>query len=88
MLDIACMLQILSASGASVNDDEENVDSLCKVTPFTNVLSFINVLLAQQSCDVQQLSECCHSCQGCFLLLLLKQHLKRCYGLTDRYIII
>lgn len=30
VLDIACVLQILSASGASVNDDEENVDSLCK----------------------------------------------------------
>ena len=43
MLDIACMLQILSASGASVNDDEENVDSLCKVIPFTNVLSFIKI---------------------------------------------
>ena len=44
----------------------------------------VSLLIAQQSCDVQQLSECCHSCQGCFLLLLLKQHLKRCYGLTDR----
>lgn len=39
--------------------------------------------LSQQSCDLRQLADCCHSCQGCFLLLLLKQHLKKTYGLSD-----
>ena len=43
-------------------------------------------VIAEQSCDLQQLSDCCHSCQGCFLLLLLKQHLKKSYGLSDRLI--
>ena len=38
---------------------------------------------AQQSCDLHQLSECCHSCHGCSLLLLLKQHIKKSYGLSD-----
>ena len=31
-------------------------------------------------------TECCRSSHACFLLLLLKQHLKRMYGLTDRWV--
>ncbi len=40
--------------------------------------------VVEQNCDLHMLSECCHSCQGCFLLLLLKQHLKKSFGLSDR----
>ncbi|XP_064386068.1 nipped-B-like protein isoform X2 [Halichondria panicea] len=39
--------------------------------------------LSQQPCDLSQLIDCCRSSQGCVLLLLLKQHLKKCYGLSD-----
>ena len=44
----------------------------------------VRVVLAQQNYNLQQLNECCRSCQGCVLLLVLKQHLKKCYGLTDK----
>ncbi|CAI8012871.1 Nipped-B-like protein [Geodia barretti] len=39
--------------------------------------------LSQRGCDLAHLAECCRSSQACFLLLLLKQHLKRMCGLTD-----
>ena len=50
---------------------------------YYNVYETMNPSVAQQSCDLRQLSECCHSCQGCSLLLLLKQHIKKSYGLSD-----
>ena len=36
------------------------------------------------ACSVDQLAGCCHDSQGCLLLLLLKQHLKKLYALSDR----
>ena len=35
--------------------------------------------------DLSALNECCSSSQGCMLLLVLKQHLKQLYGLSDKY---
>lgn len=34
--------------------------------------------------DASQLQACITAAQGCFLLLVLKQHLKDVYGLSDR----
>jgi cohesin loading factor subunit SCC2 len=39
--------------------------------------------LSQRGCDMAQLADSCRCSHACFLLLLLKQHLKRMYGLTD-----
>lgn len=38
LLRTLCVLQILSASGASVNEDEEDVDSLCKCRLLQHIL--------------------------------------------------
>lgn len=35
--------------------------------------------------DVTHLQACITAAQGCLLLLVLKQHLKTIYGLSDRY---
>lgn len=35
--------------------------------------------------DVTHLQACITAAQGCFLLLVLKQHIKDIYGLSDRY---
>lgn len=34
--------------------------------------------------DVSQLQACITAAQGCLLLLMLKQHIKDVYGLSDR----
>jgi len=34
--------------------------------------------------DISTLQEIMHQSQGCILLLMLKQHLKDMYGMTDR----
>ena len=36
--------------------------------------------------DRLALNECCSSSQGCMLLLVLKQHLKQLFGLSDKYV--
>eukprot|EP00731_Ephydatia_muelleri_P018474 Em0011g514a len=39
--------------------------------------------LMLRDCNIHRLAECCYSSYGCFLLLLLKRHLQRCYALSD-----
>ena len=36
--------------------------------------------------DLSALNECCSSSQGCMLLLVLKQHLKKLFGLSDKFV--
>ena len=36
--------------------------------------------------DLSALNECCSSSQGCMLLLVLKQHLKQLFGLSDKFV--
>ncbi|XP_019855038.1 PREDICTED: nipped-B-like protein isoform X1 [Amphimedon queenslandica] len=40
--------------------------------------------LSQNSYDLKQLNDCCRSSLGCILLLLLKQHLRQVYALSDK----
>lgn len=42
-------------------------------------------LLTRVPDDTTQLQACLTAAQGCLLLLMLKQHLKDVYGLSDRY---
>lgn len=44
-------------------------------------------LLARVPDDTSQLQACLTAAQGCLLLLMLKQHLKDVYGLSDRYVL-
>lgn len=43
----------------------------------------VEVLLARLPDDTRSLRECLDQAQGCLLLLVLKQHLKQTYGMTD-----
>lgn len=50
-----------------MDDDDEDVDSLVSRIPD----------------DTKTLEDCIIASQGCLLLLMVKQHLKDMYGLTD-----
>lgn len=47
-----------------------------------------DVLFARLPDDTADLQNCIRAAQGCMLLLMLKQHLKDCYGITDGYVLI
>jgi len=46
----------------------------------------IDALVARVPDDTKTLEECIIGSQGCLLLLMLKQHLKDTYGLTEAYV--
>ena len=54
------------------DDEDEDVESLVKRIP----------------ADTRTLEECIIGSQGCLLLLMLKQHLKDTYGITDRSVFV
>jgi len=47
-------------------------------------LIIVSFLSGTKDCNMKYLSDCCFSSQGCYLLLLLKQNLKKSFGLSDR----
>jgi cohesin loading factor subunit SCC2 len=59
--------QVVANNSMDDDDDDEDLDSLVKRIPE----------------DTKTLEECIIGSQGCLLLLMLKQHLKDTYGITD-----
>ena len=68
------------------DEDNETMDSLCKMHARWHALLLKYACVGQRiTGDLSLLNECCSSSQGCMLLLVLKQHLKQLYGLSDKY---
>lgn len=64
------MTGLVQQSDVQIDDEEEDEEDAA-------------ALMGRLPVDTSSLRECLATAQGCFLLLVLKQHLKATFGMSD-----
>lgn len=72
--------EVMAASGSCLENNEP-----ATISALDEEDDDENALADRVPEDVTHLQACITAAQGCLLLLVLKQHLKDIYGLSDRY---